>query len=470
MVKKANMKNIIVFFGILISVSAFAQTPVKDPACAQKLKIRHPQGTGGLFFNADCSIAYVLPPSASNVSVSAIAGLSNIRQCEVLNHVLSMQEASAKKMEALMNDSSAQPPVGNGGAIDDLINRGGDRRPPPPVNDIASRLELLKQYTELTKQFQELTQLYKDVPAASAHLEFRMPWDELVNNYRATNPQTNLNFVRMPLDAAYLTFNRQISKIGSMPAVLDYDIPGISAQNSGINDTQAPPTNSQSLLVGDAYSGQIVLSLAGACPFYNASLKNVSGSISGQSISAYLNANLNYSYGLQIYRKYTVSYDLSLLVKHIKERESHGGFFSTSTSETEINSMENTDWFTLKNESNDARFNYDLLVPDLKADLMNRVIRDITMMSGFNPDDAPQVQVRTKNGAQASAEALQKCPHIYCQVGAIGLTVLDSIFGSSSAVSTYIDQRHSVAGDRVEDNKVILFHGSSVFDTASGRW
>ena len=46
--------------------------------------------------------------------------------------------------------------------------------------------------------------------------------------------------------------NRQISKMGKLPAVLDYDIPGISSSNSGLNDAQASvPTSQSSLLVGD---------------------------------------------------------------------------------------------------------------------------------------------------------------------------------------------------------------------------
>jgi hypothetical protein len=94
---------------------------------------------------------------------------------------------------------------------------------------------------------------------------------------------------------------------------------------------------------------------------------------------------------------------------------------------------------------------------------MNRAIRDITMMAGFTPENAPQVVARTKNGAQATAEALQKCPNQYCQIGAIGLQALDAIFGSSSATSTYINERNAMVKDEINDNKMISFPGSSTF-------
>lgn len=465
------------FLGISIAFAtagAFAGPPVKHAACGKKLNLVHPEGSSGIYFDADCTTVYVLPPTKSKVYVSQLTKTSNIRQCGTVNSMLSIQEKTASQLEEMMNASNLRKKKpgferGAGGGVDDLID---GEKPVEEISeaDLEKRLKLVNSFYKLSQQLQQIVALYKDEPAASAVVRFEIPWDALVEAYSKQNKIAGIQYVRMPIDAAYLTFNRKISKLGTVPAVIGYDIPGIEAANSAIGDSKIDATSDRSsLLVGDSYSGQVMLSLIGACPFYDGNNNIVDGK-DGNSISALLNANLNFSFGLQVRRKYTVEYNLGMLVKRIRESQSSGGFFSTSTSVSEINSTSTTDWFALRADSEDARFNYELDIPTLKADLMNRVIRDIALASGYSPTDLPLVQARTQNGAQAASEALQKCPHVYCQAGALGLQVLDSIFGSSSATSTYINDRNYKAEDRIDENKVIRFYGSSSFVPASAGY
>lgn len=461
------MKKFILVSVLLASGNSIA-TPLKDAACASKINLRHPVNAAGIYFNADCTVGYVLPPQMSNVYVSEIAATGSVAECSTLNAALKMQSDLASLFSRkIEGKTKAVPGMGLGSQLDELLRDESEEE--VDMAEIETRIALMDKLLEVAKKTKEIVAEFKDQPAASAKIGFRLPWNELVNSYKRLNGN-KIQFVRMPLTASYLTFNREISKVGSIPAVHDYDIPGIAAANSGLGDASTANPDSSSILVGDAYSGQLILSLTGACPFYNANTGQLAGSLSGDSLTAYLNANLNYSFGLQVHRKYTVSYNLGLLVSKIKTRSSSGGFFSTSSHVSEINNSSATDWFTLKNESNDSRFSYELLVSEVKADLMNRAIRDITMMEGFSAEEAPQVAARTKNGAQASAEALQKCPNQYCQAAAIGLQALDAIFGSSSSVSTYINNRSAVATDAVNDNKVIQYYGSSTFESQKRVW
>jgi hypothetical protein len=463
---KNKMKTLIIMIFLnTMMTGAFAGIPVKHASCNSNINLVHPANSSGVYFDADCKTVYVLPPTVSDVAVTGISATSNIRKCEILNSMLNIDEIQAKKLEIIMSGGQSQDGSGGfgpgiGGDIDRSIGENDD---PETASDFKRREEAMTQYLELSARIEKRMESFKDVQAASATISFSLPWDKLVNQYAQFNASKGLKFVRMPIDAAYLSFNRTISKVGTLPAVLDYDIPGLGAANSGIGDAASAHGSTTSLLVGDSYSGQIILSLAGACPFYMKATRTVRPSINGQPLTALLNANLNYSYGLQVYRKYFVKYNFSLLAKHIKESSTNGGFFSTSTSTKVINSTEGTDWFEFKNESNDARFNPEALVSELKADAINRVIRDIGMANGYSAPNMPQVQARTQNGAQVASDELQKCPHVYCQGAAVTLKVLDSIFGSSDAVNTYINEKHLTAGDSVEENKVIRFYGSSIF-------
>jgi hypothetical protein len=452
---------------MIFSPAVFAGPPVKDAACAQKMQLKHPANAAGIYFDAECKTAFVLPPQVSDVKLSNLASTALAQQCVTFNAILKNQQDSAEYLDRAMNPGGKVPErTSVGSELDDLMNEDA----PMSQVDLEARLKLMDQFTTLALKFQDLIGKFKDVPAANVTLSFRVPWDNLINKYAELNTGHGLEFRRMPLDAAYLTFNREISKIGSAPAVLAYDIPGVMSmgQNS-LGSTSANPQH-QTLLGGESYSGQVVLSLVGACPLYDKVTRSISSGASAKSLSSYLNASLSFTYGLQVNRKYSVHYNLALLVKRIHEKSSSGGFFSTKTHIKDINNSDATDWFELKNESNDSRYSHELLVSELKADVMNRAIRDIAMMSGFKPEDAPQVAARSQNGAQAGADALQKCLHVYCQAGSLALNVLDSIFGSSAAVSTYINDRNVRVDDRVEERKMIQFYGSTIFDAKSGTW
>lgn len=454
------MKTSIFLLTLLAGGAAMASAPAKSPTCAENIKLKHPNGSGGVFFDADCKIAYVLPPSVSDAVMTNMMGTSNLKLCKVINSTIRIQQTAMKDMETLMgieeNDDSVSV-----SPIERLLKPKKEPRKPLTLAELRERRELMKEYEDINKNHRDLMDQYKDYQAASAVISFRLPWDKLVQSYANLNG-SSIQFRRLPITSSYLTFNRTISKSGTQAAVIDYDIPGLGSNNFG-NNVTASSTDQSSLLAGDAYSGQVVLSLAGACQFVDEATGALRKSATARDITSFLNANMNYTYDLQVYRRYTISYDLSLLAKKIQERSSSGGFFTTSASVSEINTMENSDWFQLDNVSNDSRFNFELDVKDLKADLMNRVIRDVTMLAQYNPEDAPQVVIRSKNGAQAGSEALAKCPHLYCQVGAMSLAFLDSVYGSSSATSTYIDQKHGVAGDRVNDTKMLSFSGSSSF-------
>jgi hypothetical protein len=53
--------------------------------------------------------------------------------------------------------------------------------------------------------------------------------------------------------------------------------------------------------------------------------------------------------------------------------------------------------------------------------------------------------------------------HIYCQAAAIGLRVLDSIFGSSEASQNFISKSDFTATDTVEQRRMIRYRGSYTF-------
>lgn len=469
-------------FGVicLSTTAAFAQSvPTKSPDCSSKARVIAPRNGSGVFFDASCKTAYVLPPVEGDVSLSSIAPSGNLMECGALDLRRTTVERIARKIDQLWSelDTMKQPP----GAPEAAFGSGpfSEQEASSESGELEGEIEKMKfveektrELDKLKKSLREILADYAKVEGATAQLNFKIGMSELIQSYQSLNQ--SIRFERMPLEIARMSFaSRSGTEAAQMPAVLSVKVPGLDSLQVG-NEELDPKgeriektTGDESIrspIFGDALSGQIRLSLPGACPFYNKSRKKMVAELSGRDLAAYVDANVQYSYFLQAFRKYKASYNLASLVKRIQKQSTSGGWFTTKSANSLIIEKDSSDWFILKPESDDARFQYEDIAKELKSDLIDRVLKQITYAQvGPQSTDVDPAAPKA-NGVSTAASGLRNnCFHWYCQAGAAVLDVLNSAFGGTQASSTFINQNDFWANDDVSEKRMLRFYGSFTF-------
>ena len=299
------------------------------------------------------------------------------------------------------------------------------------------------------------------MPGATAQISYRINHQQLVESYKQRNP--HVQFAPMPLRSAKIYLARKIGaneSSSSVPAVLYSTIPG--ARKSVFDDGEIG--NDEGVISGDAQSGQLGLSLFGACPYYDSDSRSFPENLNSQELTAHMTANVRYSYELQAHRNYKLKYQLGAFVSKLSSSESKGGFFSSKTINKLIVEEKSEDWFDIKVESEDGRFVYDNDFAQLmKAQVIDRAIRYIARLIQGEPIEAPRLSTPNPNGAEVAAKELQKCPYVYCQAGAAILNVANAIFGSGQSVAEFVKRHDTWVQETSSEKKPLKFEGTVDF-------
>jgi hypothetical protein len=218
------------------------------------------------------------------------------------------------------------------------------------------------------------------------------------------------------------------------------------------------------IVSGQAQSSQLVLSMTGACPYYDSVHRTLPREIAGSELSAHVVANIRYTYNLQALRKYTAKYNLGAFVRKLQQSESHGGLFSTKTINRLIEDEHTNDWFQITTYSEDGRETFDpQFAQTIKAEMIDRALKNIALLVTGEPVAAPQLSQPKANGASVASGELRKCPYLYCQVGAAVLDVANAIFGKSTSVAEYIHTHDTWVTETESDFNMLPFEGTLTF-------
>lgn len=471
------MKSQILILGSMLGSALSAQAyPQVSPKCAQQVQINSVDNGAGVYLSDDCKTGYVLPPAKGTVVLSGLSPTFSLRQCAPFESALNMVEQSYAQADQLLKDywkpatkkgSSSNSPLGpnlglgGGGPLGSGGRQGAGGN--PQDSEDSRRANIMTQYRkamEVAEEAQGFLEPFKAIEGATGQMTFTANWDKLVSAYQQANPQ--IRFERLPLSNQALSYTRKLSTDAvNMPAAFKIQIPGVAA----INLDGRGNGGDSNVVFGEAISGQVVLSLAGSCPFYNNVTKTLKSRVAGTELSSHFSANVQFEFNLQAKRNYHASYNLAQLMKRIQESGSNGGFFSSSSYSKLLIERKSDDWFQFSSEDEDPRFAYDLdsLRASVKADLINRVTRSIVEMNGGDATSVPPPGAPGPHGATLASAALKKCPNMYCQLGAVALDILDATFGSSSTNSTYINQNNYWAKEDVNEVKTLPFTGSYTF-------
>lgn len=194
--------------------------------------------------------------------------------------------------------------------------------------------------------------------------------------------------------------------------------------------------NGQRIPFASKFNTTLVLSQYGACKFSHPDLY-------GAQRAGYT-AQVRYTYPQRWGVEISGTYNRKRIYEHVVRIRNKGGFFSNST----VKEVMESDWgenalaITIRSGNPQQP-----LTTTEQIEILREIKTDIliTLANDFTPPGSAQnvpgeMTISNQRGARVAADELQRCLHVYCQISAGTLRILDSVFGSSSASSSYISK------------------------------
>lgn len=180
---------------------------------------------------------------------------------------------------------------------------------------IMPMIELQDKLTDLSARVMDLYSEYTQIEGATGQIMWTIPWDRLLNDYRQANRGLAVDWQRLPLrESELVTSIRTVENGSILPSITGLKsalIPGarptgFAGMGAGqkVNGPQLEPSlpTQASITFGNGVSGQIALTLAGACPYFDGIDDRTSININ--ELTSYMTANLVYSFDVAARRAY----------------------------------------------------------------------------------------------------------------------------------------------------------------------
>lgn len=227
--------------------------------------------------------------------------------------------------------------------------------------------------------------------------------------------------------------------------------------------TPSSPTNA-SLIFSNSMGGQVVLTLAGACP-YMGRRDDQHYDIGG--ITSHMIANLVYFYELVTRRSYTAHYNLSKMLRKIEEKSRKGGIFSTSETHRILSDNDASDWFVIKFDANNSEYNYSReeqaqITRDVKYEIMDRAYARFAALYTGSPLPPPTPNF-VESGASRAERELRRCLHWFCQASSAVIGVSNSIWGRNNAALNFHNNNNVWTTEQITGVQFVQRAGSLTF-------
>jgi len=351
------------------------------------------------------------------------------------------------------------------------------------LNELLKPLFALKEdlqvvESDLSTRYQE----YAKLRALDGQITYEVNWSTLLNEYQDLNPTSTLSFVKIPvIDAqVFATAFVDSKKAGSgVPVLYHAEIPGM--EPSGFKNTKESkislvddiPTTNQSTALGigdSSISGHIVLSAMGACRYFPEGTNTKREAITQQELSAYMVMNARYEFPVKARRKYIATYNLGQMMTRIQKKTKKGGFFSPEYIDQLTESNSSKDWFKIKFDADDPEFvmsatMQDKITKEVKTSLIERALENLAVMTYGPKAVPPSIPKMPESGVSVAGNGLSKvCGfHLYCHGSAFFLKTLDSIFGNSKAISSFVKHNSTWSEDNVDQVSILRRYTSLTF-------
>ncbi len=344
------------------------------------------------------------------------------------------------------------------------------------IEAIAPTIELQNRISALNIKVMELYTEYTKLEGATGQIIWTVPWDRLLEDYRKVNKNLGVKWAPLPLKEAELISTIKLGNdlSASVSSLKSAVIVGAKATGfAGIGtgqkvagpQTVASAPTEASAVFGNSVSGQIVLTLAGACPYLGSIDDEGKKDISG--LTSHMLARLVYNYEVVVRRSYTAKYNLSQLLKKIEEKIQSGGLFSTNDAHHILNEGNSLDWFSMEFDGNTSEFKYSAeeqkqIKQEVKYELMDKALKQFSVLNAGSslPPPVPQF---LETGAGAASRELRQCWHHYCQAASAVIGVANSIWGNSQAVANFHRNNNAWSYEKVNGIEFVSRSGSLAF-------
>lgn len=322
-------------------------------------------------------------------------------------------------------------------------------------------LTLQSQARELSVELFNLYKDYAPIQGLTGQAVYNVPWSDVLNSYNEINSSSGLSFVKVPILSSQIYASAKVDgKDAYLPVLLHANIPGVKDFSSEFKDLGSESLgNEVGLGLGDAtFSGQIALSLIGACPYFPEGVSSKRDAIKESDLTAHIVANAVYSYPMKARRSYTAKYNMSKFMKRVEKRSKRSGWFSSKDTHSVVEDGDSSDWFDIQFDSVDPDFQYtaeeqSAITKEVKLDLIERALKAVASIT-FNGSAPPLPELPKTEGA------FVRTPHslcwgwAYCYGASYFVGVLSS-FGSRSSVSEFTRNHNVWVRDHVDQASVL---------------
>lgn len=299
------------------------------------------------------------------------------------------------------------------------------------IEEAEVRWEKVQQnLTEIKELFVKMYNDFGKMEGARASLSFESNWDSNIQELSRMNP--GFVFNRIHTQNAVITSNMMgNTNLPGNSAVLGYEIGGNYVEGK-MSLSSYPP----------ALSGNIRLSLIGACPviypeLFNFKLPNGTNEMKYGML-------ITYEFPSTFDMDVTATYNMYKMYQKVVKSKKRGGFFSSSrkTSVEEKNFFRD-EFKVVWNEQDRANSLTEEQRADYEKELRDNIfgrLAAVGLPTLPNPGElvAPETG---PNGAAVLASSLAKNPSCkankWCVAATIGVNVLNAVFGSSTSANSY---------------------------------
>ncbi len=233
------------FAAAFVSSVAIAETlqyPFVAPKCPYTFRM--PPNQADVYFSEDCKTVFIMPDRVGELKISDLSPTANLKRCGSLEKAYQAQDVLQDHILALSNRLSTTP-----------------------IENEKARAYIHKEIATIKASIPEMIESYEKV--LGGYLQVRFATSDLrdrMGQFISDNFQTlkdyDVNVSKMPISDSYISFRaKPISEEqASGRAVIDHSIPGVGTPDA---DGKAAVEHTK---MNGSLSGQVVLSLIGACP------------------------------------------------------------------------------------------------------------------------------------------------------------------------------------------------------------
>lgn len=308
---------------------------------------------------------------------------------------------------------------------------------------------LKKELILIRNEYSDMYRTFSKLEGGRAAINFESGWDKNIETLRLMNP--GFQFEKIQTSGAKLFANNvSVKNLPGDLAVTGFELAGTQKDNY----LELPAGFPSSL------SGNLNLSLIGACPMIHPQYFDIAAGYGPQEMAYGL--TITYEYPAAFKLQATAKYNMYKMYEKINSSGSSGGFFSSRswTKVEERNFFKDSfsvDWVS-QDPANQVTEEVRLETEhEMRKAIMERIASLALPTAPNQGQMLVPVAPPPRGGTVVASSLMQACPgNIYCVAGSLILTSLDAIFGSSSTTASYLQTQNFEATETWSQSKVVM--------------